>query len=136
MKVGLVSYNFINNDIKYNLNQIRRVCEKMSGKVDLEKCDDSIYSSSIMISSGEIIHNYRKISNGWRDTSKTDEHYKKAIALETEGSNIIGNYAYYKKCQKTAEEDLRKLVSLGSKSLGWDFISHIELAKKKQFIRC
>ncbi len=34
MKVGLVSYNFINNDIKYNLKQIRRACEEMSGKVD------------------------------------------------------------------------------------------------------
>ncbi len=58
----------------------------------LEKCDDSIYSSSIMISGGEIIHNYRRISTGWRDTSKTDEHYREGdivTAFEYKGKKFV-----------------------------------------------
>lgn len=52
---------------------------------------DSIYSSCALISDGEIIHNYRRISRGWKEYAKTDGHYK-------EGSSVdIFNYKG-KKC--------------------------------------
>lgn len=52
---------------------------------------DSIYSSCAFISDGKIIHNYRRISKGWKEYTETDEHYK-------EGSSVdIFNYKN-KKC--------------------------------------
>lgn len=44
--------------------------------------DDSIYSSCALIANGEIIHNYRRISRGWKEYSKTDEHYKEGLSVE------------------------------------------------------
>lgn len=44
--------------------------------------NDAIYSSCVLISDGEIIHNYRRISNGWKEYSKTDEHYKEGSSAE------------------------------------------------------
>ena len=41
----------------------------------IEKQQDKLYSSCIVISDGEIIHNYRRISKGWKESSKTDHHY-------------------------------------------------------------
>ncbi len=42
----------------------------------IEKDKDKLYSSCIVISDGEIIHNYRRISKGWKEYSITDEHYR------------------------------------------------------------
>lgn len=44
--------------------------------------DDSIYSSCALITDGTIIHNYRRISRGWKEYSKTDEHYKEGSTVE------------------------------------------------------
>ncbi len=41
----------------------------------IEKAEDKLYSSCIVISDGEIVHNYRRISKGWKEYSKTDSHY-------------------------------------------------------------
>ena len=41
----------------------------------IEKDRDKLYSSCVVISDGEIIHNYRRISKGWKEYSKTDGHY-------------------------------------------------------------
>lgn len=35
-----------------------------------------IYSSCALISGGHILHNYRRISKGWKEYWKTDEHYR------------------------------------------------------------
>ena len=47
----------------------------------IEKEDDKIYSSCVVISNGRIIHNYRRISKGWKEFTITDYHY-------CEGSDI------------------------------------------------
>ena len=41
----------------------------------IEKDGEKLYSSCVVISGGEIIHNYRRISKGWKEYSITDEHY-------------------------------------------------------------
>ena len=42
----------------------------------IEKDQEKLYSSCIVISDGEIVHNYRRISKGWKESLKTDEHYR------------------------------------------------------------
>lgn len=128
MKIGLVQYKFINNDIDFNLSQIEKALKAYAKDVDLlcfgesflqgfdalswnyesdkeialfvdskeikricdytkkynvailfgyiEKTDDSIYSSCAFINDGHIEQNYRRISKGWKEFSKTDYHYK------------------------------------------------------------
>lgn len=44
-------------------------------------CED-IYSSCALIENGEIIHNYRRISIGWKESLKTDGHYKEGNSVE------------------------------------------------------
>ncbi|MBQ6333844.1 MAG: carbon-nitrogen hydrolase family protein [Erysipelotrichaceae bacterium] len=41
----------------------------------IEKDREKLYSSYIVISDGRIIHNYRRISKGWKEYTKTDDHY-------------------------------------------------------------
>ena len=41
----------------------------------IEKDRDKLYSSCVVISGGEIVHNYRRISKGWKEFTKTDGHY-------------------------------------------------------------
>lgn len=41
----------------------------------IERDQEKLYSSCIVISEGRIIHNFRRISKGWKESSKTDEHY-------------------------------------------------------------
>ncbi len=52
----------------------------MFGYNELE-CE-TIYSSCALVSGGEIIHNYRRISRGWREYTKTDAHYKEGLSVE------------------------------------------------------
>ena len=40
-----------------------------------ERDREKLYSSCVVLSDGEIIHNYRRISRGWKEFTKTDEHY-------------------------------------------------------------
>ncbi len=134
MKIGLASYEFINNDILFNISQIEKAMEASQGKIDLlcfgesflqgfdslhwdykydrqvaipsdspiiqklcnmtvqygidllfgyiEKGEDSIYSSCAFIEKGKVIHNYRRISKGWKEYKMTDKHYK-------EGNEIV-----------------------------------------------
>lgn len=44
--------------------------------------NDSIYSSCTLISCGEIVHNYRRISKGWKESGQTDAHYKEGSSAE------------------------------------------------------
>ena len=41
----------------------------------IEKDQEKLYSSCAVISEGEIVHNYRRISKGWKEYSITDGHY-------------------------------------------------------------
>ncbi len=42
----------------------------------LEKDGDTLYSSCAAVSGGRIVHNYRRISKGWKEFSRTDGHYR------------------------------------------------------------
>lgn len=44
--------------------------------------NETIYSSCALIADGEIVHNYRRISKGWKEYWKTDEHYKEGMVAE------------------------------------------------------
>lgn len=44
---------------------------------------DAIYSSCALISGGEILHNYRRISKGWKEYWQTDGHYQEGKSVET-----------------------------------------------------
>lgn len=43
---------------------------------------DAIYSSCALISDGAMLHNYRRISKGWKEYSRTDTHYREGSAVE------------------------------------------------------
>lgn len=43
---------------------------------------ETIYSSCTLISGGELLHNYRRISQGWKDYWKTDAHYREGTTVE------------------------------------------------------
>lgn len=68
---------------------IRRICEiSKHCKIDLmfgyiEKMGEAIYSSCAVIGEGELIHNYRRISQGWKERSITDGHYREGT--DTDG---------------------------------------------------
>lgn len=47
-----------------------------------ELAGDSIYSSCALIAGDELLHNYRRISIGWKEYSKTDHHYKEGTAVK------------------------------------------------------
>ena len=50
------------------------------GYIELD-CD-SLYSSCALISGGKLHHNYRRISKGWKEYTKTDEHYREGDTVE------------------------------------------------------
>ncbi len=41
----------------------------------IEKDREKLYSSCVVLSEGEIVYNYRRVSKGWKEYTKTDEHY-------------------------------------------------------------
>lgn len=49
----------------------------------LEKAGEVLYSSYLVMEYGEIIHNYRRISRGWKEYRLTDEHYQEGNTVET-----------------------------------------------------
>ncbi len=48
----------------------------------IEKAEEKLYSSCIVLSDGEIIHNYRRISKGWKEYTVTDGHYCEGTGTE------------------------------------------------------
>ena len=48
----------------------------------VEICGEAIYSSCALISSGKLHHNYRRISKGWKEYTRTDEHYKEGDTVD------------------------------------------------------
>lgn len=139
MNIGLVSYEFRNNDIPFNIAQMERAMRAAQGSADLlcfgetflqgfdalswkyeqdrdaaisadspvmeqlrgltlrygvdllfgyiERCGDTLYSSCAVIENGNLLHNYRRVSRGWKEYTITDEHYR-------EGSDT-GGFLYH-----------------------------------------
>lgn len=50
------------------------------GYNELER--ETIYSSCALISEGKVMHNYRRISRGWKEYTKTDAHYREGDTIE------------------------------------------------------
>lgn len=49
----------------------------------IERAEDTLYSSQIFIGAdGEIVNLFRRVSAGWKEFSKTDEHYREGAAFE------------------------------------------------------
>lgn len=42
----------------------------------IEREGEALYSSCAVVERGKIIHNYRRISEGWKESSQTDGHYR------------------------------------------------------------
>lgn len=134
MRIALASYQFINNDINFNLSQIKKAMKAASGQTDLlcfgesflqgfdalnweyeadreiairqdsdiitelcqlskhytidiligyfEHADDAVYSSSALIEKGRLLHNFRRISKGWKIPTAPDEHYKEGSSSD------------------------------------------------------
>lgn len=41
----------------------------------IERVEETLYSSYMLIQQGEIYHNFRRISKGWKEYTRTDSHY-------------------------------------------------------------
>ena len=48
----------------------------------IERENDKIYSSCAVIVQGKLIHNYRRISENWKEYSRTDHHYCEGNSTE------------------------------------------------------
>lgn len=48
----------------------------------IERAKESLYSSCIVIEGGKVLHNYRRITKGWKEYMKTDEHYQEGTITE------------------------------------------------------
>ena len=42
----------------------------------IERDNDALYSSCAVLSGGRLVHNYRRVSPGWKESSRTDFHYR------------------------------------------------------------
>ena len=76
-------------------NEIKRIC-RWSKEYDvailigyMEHDDDAIYSSCAFINDGCVEENYRRMSVGWKEFSKTDFHYQEGNELVS--FNFIGH---------------------------------------------
>lgn len=73
---------------------VKKLCElSLKYKVALltgyiEKDQDKLYSSCIVIYDGKIVHNYRRISKGWKEYTITDDHYAEGSSVES--FNLMG----------------------------------------------
>jgi len=47
----------------------------------LEREGDAIYSACALVSGGELVLKYRRISKGWKDRSEADDHYREGDEL-------------------------------------------------------
>lgn len=48
----------------------------------MERDGDAIYSSCAVIVKGELVHNYRRISKGWKEYTRTDGHYREGSGTD------------------------------------------------------
>ena len=78
------------------INLIKLTCKRQGVAVGFgyfEKDEKDIYCSYLIISkNGEIVHNYRRLSIGWKEYSKTNNNYKEGCELTTfrlEGKTFV-----------------------------------------------
>ena len=48
----------------------------------LERDGEALYSSCALIKDGCLAQNYRRISRGWKEFSRTDDHYREGDAVQ------------------------------------------------------
>lgn len=67
---------------------MRRICS-LSAKYDvdlvvgyIELAGDAIYSSCAVIVNATLVHNYRRISRGWKEYTRTDGHYREGDSVD------------------------------------------------------
>lgn len=48
----------------------------------IQRDGDKLYSSCAVMENGAVLHNYRRISRGWKVYWKTDEHYQEGSTVE------------------------------------------------------
>lgn len=71
----------------------------------VEREGDALYSSCAVVEKGEVIHNYRRISKGWKEFSRTDGHYREGT--ETAGLLWRGRQLTIALCGDLWEEPRR-----------------------------
>lgn len=57
----------------------------------IERVEDALYSSYMVIQRGEVLHNFRRVSRGWKEYNRTDEHYREgrgAQVFEYHGKTV------------------------------------------------
>lgn len=47
-----------------------------------ERDGETLYSSCALVEQGKLLHNYRRISRGWKEYTKTDDHYREGESVE------------------------------------------------------
>ncbi len=122
-----------------NMNIIGNYANLLSNiRKDYEKAE-SYYQKAIELDPRHAnnIGNYAHfIITAKQDFQKAEKLIDKAFTLE-EGDNLgllaelwFYRYAHYQQWFEQAEKELGTLVEQGAKSPGWDFQSHIEIAKQ------
>ena len=109
------------------------------GYVELD--GDSLYSSCALISGGKLHHNYRRISRGWKEYTKTDGHYREGDTVEVfhyKGKKCVialcGDLWDYPECFDLGEDLLFWPVYVSWTVEEWENSGKAEYAK--QAIKC
>ena len=100
------------------INRIREASRRLGVDVMfgyLERDGEIIYSSCMLVEKGEITRNYRRISRGWKEFRKTDEHYREGTETFTFG------YRGWKCCMALCGDmwDFPERFRLGADILFW-----------------
>ena len=48
----------------------------------VEREGDSLYSSCALMQKGQLLYNYRRVSQGWKHYWRTDHHYREGDTVE------------------------------------------------------
>ena len=48
----------------------------------IERENETLYSSCMLVEAGEITRCYRRLSKGWKEYTRTDDHYREGLAAE------------------------------------------------------
>lgn len=68
------------------INQLRDAARQYGVAVSfgyIEAVDETLYSSQLVIdAAGRIVHNFHRVSEGWKEYSKTDAHYCEGARFE------------------------------------------------------
>lgn len=81
----------------------------------IERASEKLYSSYMLIRRGEVLHNFRRISRGWKEYTRTDAHY-----CEGEGAALF-DYAGKRFAMALCGDlwDKREAFCLGADVLLW-----------------